>query len=121
MKQINEKTVRLRYIRLLEKFATKANTLLKLDEFDMELYKKAMLKSYETLQRAKGVPLYSEYPAALKKYVQLVLDSLDEKTEEFEDKYRQTLLKEFNLLQKLKNQGSYKKDKHKNKKFNDGY
>lgn len=121
MKQINEKTIRLRYIRLLEKFATKAISLLKLDEFDMELYKKAMLKSYDTLQRSQSVPLYSEYPAALKQFVQLILDSLDEEPKKFEDEYRGNLLKEYNLLQKLKNKGSYKKDKHKHKKFNDGY
>lgn len=128
MKQINEKTIRLRYIRLLEKFATKAVTLLKYDNFSFELYKKAVLRGYESLQKAQSVPLYSEYPARLKSYAQLILDTLDSHDKEenetdeesFEEK-RQILLKEYNLLQKEKNKNSYKKDKHKHKKFNDGY
>jgi hypothetical protein len=121
MKEVNEKTIRLRYIRLLEKFSTKAIGLLKLEEFDLELYKKAMLKTYDSLQKAKSVPLYSEYPAKLREFVQLILDTLDIEPKKFEDEVRDVLLKEYNLLQKLKNKGSYKKDKHKHKKFNDGY
>ena len=121
MKQTNEKTVRLRYIRILEKFSTKTVTLLKLEDFDFELYKKAILKTYESLQKAQSVPLYNEYPSALRDFVQLVLDTLDSDREKFDDEVRPFLLKEYNLLQKLKNKGSYKKDKHKHKKFNDGY
>ena len=120
MKQINEKTIRLRYIRLLEKFSTKTVTLLKYDNFDLELYKKAILKSYETLQKTKTVPLYNEYPSKLREFAQLVLDTLENHSKDFESEKGQ-LLKEYNLLQKLKNKGSYKKDKHKHKKFNDGY
>lgn len=121
MKQVNEKTIRLRYIRLLEKFSTKTVTLLKYDNFDFELYKKAILKTYEALQKAKTVPLYNEYPAALKEFAQITLDTLETKPQKFEEQEKPRLLKEYNLLQKLKNKGSYKKDKHKSKKFNDGY
>lgn len=120
MKQVNEKTVRLRYIRLLEKFSTKTITLLKYDDFDFELYKKAILKAYESLQKAQSVPLYSEYPSKLRDYVQLILNTLENHSDNYEDE-RLRLLREYNQLQKLKNQGSYKKDKHKHKKFNDGY
>lgn len=120
MKIINEKTVRLRYIRLLEKFSTKAATLLKYDNFDLELYKKAMGNAFESLQKSQSVPLYSEYPAKLKQYAQLIVDTLDNHSKDFEDE-RSLLLKEFNLLQKEKNKNSYKKEKHKHKKFNDGY
>ena len=121
MKQVNEKTIRLRYIRLLEKFSTKTVTLLKYDNFDFELYKKAILKTYESLQKAKSVPLYNEYPTALRDFVQLVLDTLETEPQKFIEQEKDRLLKEYNLLQKLKNKGSYKKDKHKHKKFNDGY
>lgn len=120
MKKMNEKTVRLRYIRVLEKFSTKAITLLKYDEFDLELYKKAVLKAYESLQKTQSASLYSEYPSKLKAYAQLVLDTLENHSKDFESE-RAMLLKEYNLLQKEKNKGSYRKDKHKHKKFNDGY
>ncbi len=121
MKQVNEKTIRLRYIRLLEKFSTKTVTLLKYDNFDFELYKKAILKTYESLQKAKSVPLYNEYPTALRDFVQLALDTVETEPQKFIEQEKDRLLKEYNLLQKLKNKGSYKKDKHKHKKFNDGY
>ena len=118
--EINEKTIRLRYIRILEKFNTKAITLLKYDNFDLELFKKAVLKGYEAIQKIKSVPLYSEYPSKVQKFSQLVLDKVDGHSKTFEDE-KQQLLKEFNLLQKAKNNNNYKKDKHKKKKFNDGY
>lgn len=120
MREVNEKTTRLRYIRLLEKFSTKAVTLLKYDNFDLELYKKSMTKAFESLQKAKSVPLYSEYPAKLKEYAQLIVDNLDNHSKDFETEKTQ-LLKEYNMLQKEKNKNSYKKDKYKHKKFNDGY
>ncbi|MEA2051027.1 MAG: hypothetical protein U9O56_09890 [Campylobacterota bacterium] len=118
--EVNEKTIRLRYIRILEKFNTKAVTLLKYDNFDLELFKKAILKGYETLQNTKSVPLYSEYPMQVQKFSQDILNSLDNHTKDFEEE-KQYLLKQFNLLQKNKNNNNYKKDKHKKKKFTDGY
>ncbi len=45
---------------------------------------------------------------------------LEEHTNSFEEE-RAILLKDANLLQKEKNKSNYKKDKHKNQKFNDGY
>jgi len=62
----NEKTIRLRYIRVLEKFVTRSIGLLKYDNFDIILYKKATLKSYENLVKTKSCELYSQYPIALK-------------------------------------------------------
>jgi len=118
--EINEKTIRLRYIRVLEKFITKAITLLKYDNFDLELYKKATLKSYEELKKAPTIELYSEYPIALKGVAQTILDTLDDHSKDFE-KEKALVLKQSNLLAKLKNNNRYKKDKHKKKKFTDGY
>jgi hypothetical protein len=45
---------------------------------------------------------------------------LEEHSKTFEEE-RATLLKDANLLQKEKNSSNYKKDKHKNQKFTDGY
>jgi len=120
IREINEKTIRLRFIRLLEKFNTKAITLLKYDNFDLELYKKATLKSYEVLQKAKSCDLYSQYTIALKDLSQTIIDSISNHSKSFEDE-KALVLKKSNLLAKLKNNNRYKKDKHKNQKFNDGY
>ena len=119
-KEVNEKTIRLRYIRVLEKFNTKAITLLKYDNFDIELYKKATLKAYNELQKSKTCDLYNEYPVAVKNLAQTILDTLHDHSEDFETE-KALILKKFNLLEKLKNNNRYKKDKHKKKQFNDGY
>jgi len=44
----------------------------------------------------------------------------DTKPNNFEEE-KAAILKQANLLAKLKNNNRYKKDKHKHKKFNDGY
>jgi hypothetical protein len=112
----NEKTIRLRYIRVLEKFTTKTIKLLKYDNFDLELYKKATLKSYEELKKTESITLYNEYPIAIRDLVQLILDTLDNHSEDFETE-KAKILKGSNLLAKLKNNNRYKKEKHKQKKF----
>jgi hypothetical protein len=111
-KQTDEKTIRLRYIRVLEKFITRAVTLLKYDNFDLELYKKAMIKSYELLKKTKSCNLYNQYPVALKNLSQLILDTLENHSDTFENE-KANILKQSNLLSKLKNNNRYKKDKHK--------
>lgn len=120
IKEVNEKTIRLRFIRLLEKFNTKAITLLKYDNFDVELYKKATLKSYVVLQKSQSCELYNEYTIALKDLSQTIIDTISNHSKTFEDE-KTLILKKSNLLAKLKNSNRYKKDKHKHKKFNDGY
>ncbi len=118
--EVNEKTKRLRYIRILEKFTTKAVGLLKYDNFDLELYKKAMNRSYDDLKKIESLDLYQEYPSKLKNLAQLILNNLESHSESYDDE-KKSILKESNLLYKLKNNNRYKKDKHKNKKFTDGY
>jgi len=120
IREINDKTIRLRFIRLLEKFNTKAIVLLKYDNFNLELYKKATLKSYEILQKAQSCDLYSPYTIALKDLSQTIIDTIFNHSKTFEDE-KVIIFKKSNLLEKLKNNNRYKKDKHKNQKFNDGY
>lgn len=119
-REVNEKTVRLRYIRVLEKFNTKAIKLLKYDDFDLELFKKATIKSYDELKKARTCSLYSEYPVAVKNLANIIINTLENHTKDFEEE-KALILKQSNLLAKLKNNNSYKKDKHTKKKFNDGY
>jgi len=116
----NEKTIRLRYIRVLEKFLTRTISLVKKENFDLALYKVAVTKNYAELQKTPTIELYNEYPKALKSTVQYILDTLEDHTKDFENE-RNAILKNSNLLEKLKNNNRYKKDKHKNRKFHDGY
>ncbi len=117
---MNEKELRIKYIRVLEKFAKRSITLLKLSDFDFERFKIRTAKNYEEMKKAKEVTLTSTYLVNLKNFIDLVLRSINNHSETFENE-RETLLKEANLLQKDRNKNNYKKDKHKNKKFDDGY
>lgn len=119
-KEQNEKTIRLRYIRVLEKFITRSVSLLKKENFDIALYQKAILKNYEEMKKTPTIPLYSEYPIALQNLAQFIVDSLENHTKEYVEE-KSNILKQSNLLDKLKNNNRYKKDKHKHKKFHDGY
>lgn len=117
---MHDKQLRIRYIRVLEKFFTRTVSLLKLENFDHELFKERTLKNYEDMKRTKEMDVHSPYLSSLKNFVNMTLQYIQNHSKDFESE-RDTLLKEANLLQKEKNKNSYKKDKHKNKKFDDGY
>lgn len=121
-KPLNEKALRLRYIRALEKFAKRAINLLKApeDEFHFEKFKKKMHENFEAVEKVEAVRLDSGYMSKLEEYVNHILGTLDNHSEDFEDE-KSMLLKEANLLHKEKNKNIYKKDKHSKHKFNDGY
>ena len=118
--QIHEKQLRIRYIRILEKFFTRTVSLLKLDNFDHELFKERTLKNYKDIKRVQAVDLNSKYYTELIAFINKTLSYIDAHSKDFEDE-RNTLLKDANLLQKEKNRNSYRKDKHKKSKFDDGY
>ncbi|MFA9239808.1 MAG: hypothetical protein ACEQSQ_08000 [Candidatus Paceibacteria bacterium] len=118
--EINEKQQRIKYIRVLEKFFTRTISLLKLDNFDKDLFKQRTRKNYEDLIKTKEIELYSDYYEGIKVFINKTIFYLEEHTKSFEEE-RATLLKDANLLQKEKNSANYKKDKHKNQKFTDGY
>lgn len=118
--QVHEKQLRIRYIRILEKFFTRTVSLLKLDNFNYELFKERTLKNYKDIKRVEHVDLNSKYYTELIAFINKTLSYLDSHTETFEDE-RSTLLKDANQLQKEKNKNSYRKDKHKKSKFDDGY
>ena len=120
MAEIHEKQLRIRYIRVLEKFFTRTVSLIKLENFDTELFKERTLKNYEVIKKVKAIELNSKYLVDLIAFINKTLFYLENHTESFEDE-RSTLLKDANLLQKEKNKNSYRKDKHKKSKFNDGY
>ena len=117
---INEKELRIRYIRVLEKFSKRTMALLKLSDFDPERFIARTIKNHDEMKKAKEVVLTSPYLIALKKFIDLTIQSVKHPSKTFE-KERDALLKESNLLEKEKNRNSYRKDKHRNQKFDDGY
>ncbi|XPV69955.1 MAG: hypothetical protein ACNI25_05115 [Halarcobacter sp.] len=117
---MHDKQLRIRYIRVLEKFFTRTLSLLKLENFDKQLFIERTLKNYEDLKRVKAIELNSQYLTGLINFINKTLDYTQNSSDSFEDE-RNTLLKDANLLQKEKNQSAYKKEKHKKAKFDDGY
>ncbi len=120
---INDKDIRLKYTRGLEKFVRSNISYLKDPTFEFEIFQKRVKRTFEILKKIPPIRLNAPYPIALEKYVNMVLtvlhleDLQDEEKEELQAK----LLKEANLLHKEKNKTQYKKDKHKKSSFNDGY
>ena len=121
-KPMNEKALRLRYIRVLEKFAKRAINLLKepSEDFNFEKFKIKMEENFQDVKKVESIRLDSGYMTKLEDYVNLILSTLDNHSKDFEDE-KNMLLKEANLLHKEKNKNIYKKDKHSKHKFNDGY
>ncbi len=121
--KINEKDIRLKYTRGLEKFVRSNISYLKDPTFEFKIFQKRVKKTFEILKKIPHIRLNATYPIALENYVNLVLGILH--IEELKDKEKEELqaklLKEANLLHKEKNKTQYKKDKHKKSSFNDGY
>lgn len=118
--ELNEKQKRVRYIRLLEKFLTRTLSILKQENFEKEMFIKRTNKNLEDLSRVSSVELYSDYYIRLGEFLSKTKAFLGNSSDSFEEE-RATLLKDANLIQKEKNKSRYKKDKHKNKSFDDGY
>jgi hypothetical protein len=121
-KPLNEKDLRLRYIRVLEKFAKRAINLLKApaEDFHHEKFKKKMNENFKYVKKVEVVRLDNEYMSKIESYVNIILSTLENHSITFEEE-KSMLLKEANLLHKEKNKNIYKKDKHSKHKFNDGY
>lgn len=112
--QIKEKDGRVKYIRALERFVKSAVALLKRDDFDAELFAKRMAKNYEILSKAQAVNLDSPYTKALENFAKNIMSASEQNCID-----RGALTHEANALEKLKNDKSYKKDKHKIDFFKD--
>ncbi|HEC1751047.1 TPA: hypothetical protein R1712_000544 [Campylobacter lari] len=107
----DEKALRVKYVRALEKFTNSAVNALKREDFDLTLFRERMQKNAKIFEKVQAVFLDSTYTKALELFVNECLnESLDQKT----------LTSKANALYKLKNNQSYKKDKHKIK-FKDEY
>jgi len=118
--KLNEKQQRIRYIRVLEKFFTKTIALLKLENFDKEIFIKRTMKNYEDMKKASKVDLHTDYYTSLDLFINKIMSFIKNPSKSFEEE-RILLLKEANLLQKEKNKNQYKKNKHKKDGFDDEY
>jgi len=117
---INDKDARVKYIRALERFLSSCISALKNEQFDYELFVKRAEKGLKTLQKVEPIRLDSTYTNLLQNYVNLVISSIASDDGERDEKHKR-LLKEANLLEKEKYRGSYKKDKHKARGFEEDY
>lgn len=118
--ELNDKQLRIRYIRVVEKFLTRTVSLLKLENFDKDMFIKRTFKNYQEMSKTPKVDLYSDYYMNLNEFIDKALYFIKNPSDDFKEQ-RATLLKDVNLLEKNKNKNIYKKDKHKKDGFNDGY
>lgn len=120
---VNEKEIRLKYVRGLEKFARSNISYLKDPSFEFEIFQKRVKRRFEVLEKIESIRLNATYSIALENYVNLILGVLHVQNLNSEEKKetQAKLLKEANLLHKEKNTTTYKKDKHKKSSFNDEY
>lgn len=104
----NEKEKRVKYIRLLEKFAKSAIAALKKENFDQELFDKLIEKNKKLIENAEPVYLDNAYTKGLENFANGAIFGTS----------KEDLLRQANALEKLKN-AKFKKEKHKNKKFDE--
>ena len=81
---MHEKQLRIRYIRVLEKFFTRTVSLLKLENFDHELFKQRTLKNYDEMNKTKVMEVHSPYLTSLKRFVDLTLSYIKNHSKSFE-------------------------------------
>ncbi|WP_148822717.1 hypothetical protein [Campylobacter concisus] len=105
MNQVTDKFKRVKYLRALEKFAKSAINGLKRDDFDEDEFRQRVEKNAKVIEKVEAVYLDQPYSKALENFINLLIKNAP----------KDELLKAANLLDKLKNQKTYKKEKHKNK------
>lgn len=108
----NEKFIRVRYLRCLEKFAVSVIKALKRDDFDTQKFSAMVEKNQELLARCQKATLYESYPRALQAFVELCIVQKDASNA------RNELLRAANALEKFKKAREYKRNKN-DKNFDD--
>lgn len=116
-KQIDSSN-RLRYIRVLDRFLKSIiNYLAKSDQVSKDLFDEKVQNNIKYLKRVESVVLYkgefNDLEALVKEII--ALSSSDKSIEEI----KELLTYKANQLEKSTNAKSYKKDKHKNQKFDE--
>ena len=108
MAEQNDKFKRVKYLRGLEKFAKAAISALKREDFNEDEFRARVGKNAKILRKIEPVFLDNAYSKSLENFVNLVVKGGE----------RAELIACANALEKLKNQKTYKKEKHR-KKYKD--
>jgi hypothetical protein len=112
--------LRIIYTRLLERGLSKCvSYLLKEEHDDKEKFLSFIEHIAKPIQKAQKVPLDNRYYNNLEQLVESIMH-LKDKTFDFEETRRE-ILRTANGLQKIQRERNSKKEKHKKKKFEDGY
>ncbi len=115
-----DKHLRIIYTRVLERGLSKCVSYLIKDKNDS---KERFLDFIETIrkpiEKAQVVPLDNEYYNGLQKLIESIL-TLKDREFDYEETTRE-ILRKANGLQKLQRIKTKRKEKHKKKKFDDGY
>ncbi len=105
-----KKASRVKYMRLQEKLLQSSITILKLENFNYELFQKKILKILIKIDNISEIRTDSSYINSLKNFSQLLTRTLENDKLKIEEK-KEILLKEANLIQKQKNKKLYKRKK----------
>ena len=112
--------LRIIYTRLLERGVSKCvSYLLKEEHDDKEKFLAFIENIAKPIQKAQKVPLDNAYYNGLEQLMESIIH-LKDKTFDFEET-RRNILRTANGLKKIQRERNRKKEKHKKKKFNDGY
>ncbi|MBK1963594.1 hypothetical protein [Campylobacter novaezeelandiae] len=105
MTKNEEKKIRIKYIRNLEKFFNEASLSLKKENFDLEKFREKVLKNAKILKKDPFVFINSSYIKNLENFANTCLNFSMKQND---------LLKQVHFIEKLKKNQNYKKDKYKN-------
>lgn len=113
-----ESSLRLKYIRVLERFLKSVVVYLSLpDGISKEGYVKKIETNLKYFQRVQSVVLYKGEFSDLERLVQEMIAKSN--SEESIESIKSDILYKANKLEKTKNNRKYKKDKHKAEKFSE--
>ena len=110
---------RLRYVRVLERFVRSViGYLVKEENASFGGFKGKVTKQARLVDLVPKEDLYKEEMVMLAQFVEKLRRAAAEECEDFA-KLREDLLYQSNQMEKQKNQRKYKKDKHRDRKFDE--
>ncbi len=113
-----DSAVRLKYIRVLERFLRSVISYLSIPEgISKEGYNKKIENNLKYFQKTQSVALYKGEFSDLEALVKEIIAKAD--SDNLIEDIKCDILYKSNKLEKTKNNRKYKKDKHKTEKFNE--
>jgi patatin-like phospholipase/acyl hydrolase len=113
-----DSAVRLKYIRVLERFLRSVISYLSIPEgITKEGYNKKIENNLKYFQKTQSVALYKGEFSDLESLVKEIIAKAD--SDNLIEDIKCDILYKSNKLEKTKNNRKYKKDKHKTEKFNE--